>query len=71
MDIDARLHRLEIRYRAALSGAVAAKAHYLALVDEPSSTPSAIERARLHWLKLDAYKRAIAVRMGEIENATA
>ena len=68
-DIEARLHRLEARYRAALSGAVVAKAHYLALVGEPSAMPAAIERAKLQWLKVDAHKRAIVARMGELEDA--
>ncbi len=69
MDIEPRLHRLEVRYRAALSGTVAAKARYLALVAEPGATPAAIKRAKLQWLKLDALKRAIAARMGEVEDA--
>ncbi len=68
-DIEVRLHRLEVRYRAALSGAVVAKAHYLALVGEPSAMPAAIERAKLQWLKVDAHKRALAARMGELEDA--
>ncbi len=68
-DIEARLHRLEVRYRAALSGAVVAKAHYLALVGEPSAMPAAIERAKRQWLKVDAHKRAIVARMGELEEA--
>ncbi len=65
----ARLHRLEVRYRAALSGAVVAKAQYLALAGEPSAMPAAIERAKLQWLKVDAHKRAIVARMGELEDA--
>jgi hypothetical protein len=39
MDIEARLRKLEARYRGALSAAVAAKANYLALAGEPSATP--------------------------------
>lgn len=67
MDVETRLRMLESRYRAALSAAVAAKAHYLALAGEPGATPSALERAKLAWQKLDSRKRAIAARMGEIE----
>lgn len=67
MDIETRLRMLESRYRAALGAAVAAKAHYLALADAPSATPNALERAKWAWQKLDARKRAIAARMGEIE----
>ena len=67
MDIEVELQRLESRYRAALSAAVAAKAHYLALVGEPSATPRAIEAAKSRWMLFDSKKRAIAARMGEVE----
>lgn len=49
-------------------GAIAAKAHYLALLDEPGSTPIAIKRARLRWETLEIRKREIASRMGEVED---
>jgi hypothetical protein len=68
MDIEARLRALESRYRQALSASVAAKAHYLALLDELNSTPASVERARLQWETLAARKRGIAARMGEIED---
>jgi hypothetical protein len=67
MDIEAQLRQLESRYRATLSAAVGAKAHYLALVGEPSATPAAIQRAKATWQKLDSRKCAIAARMGELE----
>ena len=67
MDIEGRLRKLESRYRAALSAAVAAKANYLALVGEPSAAPAAIERAKSLWRQINARKRAIAAQMGEIE----
>ena len=67
MDIEVRLRKLEFRYRAVLSAAVAAKANYLALVGEPSATPIAIERARSHWKQLDFRKQSIAAQMGELE----
>ena len=67
MDIEARLRKLESRYRAALSAAVAAKAHYLALAGEPSATPAAIERAKSRWQQLESGKKAIAARMDEVE----
>jgi hypothetical protein len=67
MDIEFRLRMLESRYRAALSAAVAAKAQYLALAGEPGVTPRTLERAKLAWQILDSRKRAIAARMGEIE----
>src|SRR5713101_8119399 len=67
MDIEARLRKLESRYRAALSAAVAAKAHYLALAGEPSATPAAVERANALWKQLDSRKRTIAAQMVELE----
>lgn len=67
MDIEARLRKLELRYRTALSAAVAAKAHYLALLGESSATPAAVERARALWTQLDSRKRTIAAQMGELE----
>jgi hypothetical protein len=67
MDIETRLRKLESRYRSALSGSVAAKAHYLALAEEPSSTPAAVEAAKARWLALDSRKRTIAAQMGELE----
>lgn len=67
MNIEARLRLLESRYRKMLSGTIAAKAHYLALLDEPRSTPAAIKLARYQWEALDIRKREIAARMGEVE----
>jgi hypothetical protein len=67
MDIEARIRKLEVRYRAALSAAVAAKAHYLSLAGEASSTPLAIEHARLHWQQFESRKKLIAARMDEVE----
>ncbi|HMD74044.1 MAG TPA: hypothetical protein VKG05_09315 [Steroidobacteraceae bacterium] len=69
MDMESRLRKLESRYRDALGATVAAKAHYLALAGEPSATPAAIERARAHWRQLEARKRGIAARMGEVEDS--
>ncbi len=47
MDIEARLRKLESRYRIALSAAVAAKANYLALVGERRELP--FSRQGLLW----------------------
>jgi hypothetical protein len=68
MDIEDRLRALESRYRQALSATVAAKAQYLALLGEPSTFPASLQRARQRWESLASRKRAIASRMGEIEN---
>jgi hypothetical protein len=40
----------------------------VALLDEPSSTPAAIQRARSQWETLEIHKRKIAARMGEVED---
>jgi hypothetical protein len=69
MDIEDRLRALESRYRNALSASISAKAHYLARLDEPNSTPAAIKRARIQWETLDARRGELAGRIGEIENA--
>jgi DNA repair ATPase RecN len=67
MDIEGRLRQLERHYRSALSAAVVAKASYLALVDEPSALPAAVERANARWQQLEALKRGIAVEMAQLE----
>jgi hypothetical protein len=69
MDIEDRLRALESRYRKALSASIGAKAHYLARLDEPNSTPAFIKRARTQWETLDARRRELAGRMGKLEDA--
>jgi hypothetical protein len=68
MDTEDRLHALESRYRAALSASVAAKAHYLALLEEPGATPESRKMARQRWENITAKKLGIAALMGEIED---
>ena len=67
MDVEQRLRKLESKYRATLSAAVAAKAHHLALAGEPSSTPRAIEQAKMRRDELEARKKALVAQMGELE----
>ena len=67
MDIEVQLRKLESRYRVALSGAVAAKAHYLALRSEPSAARRDVEQAEIQWQAFESRKRALAARRGEIE----
>ena len=67
MDIESRLRKLESRYRAALSAAVAAKAHYLSLADEGGATPAAVERAEVQWKSLEGRKKAIVEQMDQLE----
>ncbi len=67
MDIEDRLKRLQSLFAYALSGAVAAKARYLALRGDPSSTPAAVARAKMTWQQLEARKTAIISRMVALE----
>jgi hypothetical protein len=67
MDIESRLRTLESRYRAALSAAVTAKSHYLALAGEAGTTPIAVRRAHDQWQQLESRKKLIVERMDEVE----
>ncbi len=67
IDIEAQLRRLEASYRKALSGAVAAKALYLAEIAKAGSTPVAVAHARREWRMLDQKRRACARAMSEVE----
>ena len=67
MDIEDRLKRLQSLFSYALSGAVAAKARYLAVRGDPSSTPAAVARAKMTWQQLEARKTAIIARMVALE----
>jgi hypothetical protein len=67
MDIEDRLKRLQSLFTHALSSTVAAKARYLALQGERSSTPAAIARARMFWQQLEARKTALIARMVSLE----
>jgi hypothetical protein len=67
VDIEDRLKRLQSLFTYALSGAVAAKARYLALRGDHSSTPAAVARAKMTWQQLEARKTAIIARMVALE----
>jgi hypothetical protein len=67
VDIEDRLKRLQSLFTYALSGAVAAKARYLALRGDLSSTPAAVARAKMMWQQLEARKTAIISRMVALE----
>jgi hypothetical protein len=57
------LTQLERRYRAALSGAVVAKAYYLALSGERASTTAAIEQARRRWKTMESHRHRLAAQI--------
>lgn len=67
MDIEDRLKRLQSLFTYALSGAVAAKARYLALRGDLGATPAAVARAKMAWQQLEARKTAIISRMVALE----
>jgi hypothetical protein len=67
VDIEDRLKRLQSLFTYALSGAVAAKARYLALRGDRSSTPAAVARAKMTWQQLEVRKTAIIARMVALE----
>lgn len=67
MDIEDRLKKLQSLFTYALSGAVAAKARYLATLGEQGSTPAAVAKAKMTWHQLEARKTAIIARMVELE----
>jgi cell division protein FtsB len=67
MDIEDRLKRLQSLFSYALSRAVAAKARYLALRGDLSTTPAAVARAKMTWQQLEARKTAIIARMVALE----
>lgn len=67
MDIEDRLKRLQSLFTHALSNTVTAKARYLCIQGEPSSTPAAIARAKMLLQQLEARKTAIIARMVALE----
>ena len=67
MDIEDQLTRLQSLFSYALSGAVAAKARYLSLRGDASSTPAAVARAKMTWQQIEARKTAIIARMVALE----
>jgi hypothetical protein len=67
VDIEDRLKRLQSLFSYALSGAVAAKARYLAARGDVGATPAAVARAKMTWQQLEARKTAIIARMVSLE----
>ncbi len=67
MDVEDRLKRLQTLFSYALSGSVAAKSRYLAVLGDRSQTPAAVARAKMTWQHLEARKTAIIARMVALE----
>jgi hypothetical protein len=70
MENQERLRHLESQRRDVLGMATVAKARYLALNGEVSSTPAAIERARAEWQNLEARKVAVAFQILRLQELT-
>jgi len=70
MENHVRLRNLEAQHRDVLGMAVVAKAHYLSLNGEFSSTPAAIDRARVAWQNLEAKKVGVAYQINKLRSLT-
>jgi hypothetical protein len=69
VNIDTKLRQLEVRYRRALSGAVVAKARYLARADNRSATAAQTALLQKQWQELENRRRELAERMALLEAA--
>ncbi len=58
---------LQRKYRAALSGAVVAKARYLAQAGEAFATAIAVERARWRWQRIEGCRARLAEEIFKLE----
>ena len=67
MDFEDRLKKLQSLFTYALSNTVTAKARYLAVVEDPSATASAVALARINWSRLEARKTTIIAEMVALE----
>jgi hypothetical protein len=65
VEIENSLNHLESLLRDTQSATLAAEAHYLALLDEPSSTQESLNRARQRWEKLETRRLGIGARIRE------
>ena len=63
------IRELESRYRTALSGAVVAKACYLAQMSQPYATAATIDRARWKWERIDSRRRDLAAQLMAVRKA--
>ena len=67
MNVETKLRKLEARYREALSGAVVAKARYLARAGDRGATGAQTARLQEQWLELERRRRELAERMARLE----
>jgi transcription elongation GreA/GreB family factor len=67
MNVETKLRKLEAKYREALSGAVVAKARYLARVGDRGATGAQTARLQEQWQELERRRRELAERMARLE----
>ena len=67
MNVEATFRKLEVRYRAALSSAVSAKAQYPPQAASLGATPATIAHLQRQWKNLEKQRKKIAERMARLE----
>jgi hypothetical protein len=67
MNVETKLRKLEASYRQALSGAVVAKARYLARAGDRGATRAQTVRLQQQWQELERQRRELAERMARLE----
>lgn len=67
MNVETKLRKLEASYRQALSGAVVAKARYLARAGDRGATRAQTARLQQQWQELERQRRELAERMARLE----
>jgi hypothetical protein len=65
--VSGALQGLQRRYRAALSGAVVAKARYLAQAGEGFATAISIERALWRWQRIEGCRLRLAAQISRLK----
>ncbi len=65
--VSSTLYTLQRKYRAALSGAVVAKARYLAQAGEAFATAISIERALWRWQRIEGCRARLAEEIFNLE----
>jgi len=67
MNVETKLRKLEASYRQVLSGAVVAKARYLARAGERGATRAQTARLQQQWQELERQRCELAERMALLE----
>jgi hypothetical protein len=67
VNVETQLRKLEASYRQALSGAVVAKARYLARAGDRGAGRAQTARLQQRWQKLERQRHELAERMARLE----